>query len=159
MPGPQIPYLPLLSYSFKLQPLWRATDPRFLTCLSKCGSCTSRKYGSCNLRINANCISSTTPFVHDAEDSTKRGVQIGNPLAQTPGKVVQQSRCEATADLAKTDPTATDLAKRGVQLGNPLAQTPGQAVQQGYRETAVDLATVDFAATDCAASRDLVGDG
>ena len=84
---------------------------------------------------------------------------MGNPLAQTPGQVVQQSRCEATVGLAKADPAATDLAKRGVQIGNSLAQTPGQVVQQGCRETAVDLATVDFAATDCAASRDLVGDG
>ena len=45
-----------------------------------------------------------------ATDSAERGVQIGNPLAQTPGQVVQQGYRETAVDLATVDFAATDCA-------------------------------------------------
>ena len=45
-----------------------------------------------------------------ATDSAERGVQIGNPLAQTPGQVVQQGYREIAVYLARVDVAAKDLA-------------------------------------------------
>ena len=45
-----------------------------------------------------------------ATDSAERGVQIGNPLAQTPGQVVRQDCRETPVDFATVDLAATDSA-------------------------------------------------
>ena len=45
-----------------------------------------------------------------ATDSSERGVQIGNPLAQTPGQVVQQGCRETPVDFATVELAVTDLA-------------------------------------------------
>ena len=45
-----------------------------------------------------------------AADSAERGVQIGNPLAQTPGQVVQQSYSKTAMDFATVDFAAATCA-------------------------------------------------